>query len=162
MPTTNPRVNVTLSPSTDLLVQRFAAHQRVSKSQVLRELLEAAEPALERAVMLMEAAASASAGLRAKVSGTMQRGQEAAEDAFAVILSRVDRMTRDLVSEAEEVQGKRPGRQEGPRARGEMPAATLAKRETPAASNRGVKSAKGGAHRATKSRVATGRRGSKK
>ena len=44
MPTLNPRINVTLAPSSDSLVQRLATFQGVSKSQVLRELLDAAEP----------------------------------------------------------------------------------------------------------------------
>ena len=46
MPTVNPRINVTLSLSLFGMVDELAKHQRVSKSMVLRELLEASEPAL--------------------------------------------------------------------------------------------------------------------
>ena len=72
MPTVNPRINVTLSPQLDLIVQRMATCQRVSKSQVLRELLEAAEPALQRAVVLMEAAAG--------MAGAMKEGCRQGDD----------------------------------------------------------------------------------
>jgi hypothetical protein len=139
MPTSNPRINVTLSSSLDALVLRMARSQRVSKSQVLRELLEAAEPALQRAVTLMEAATAASAGLKDNLRHQLDRGQDAAEDALAVILSRMDRATRDLVTEAEAIQGKRPARG---RARAEPvgPVAAVPKRKDPPASNRGVKS----------------------
>ena len=142
MPTLNPRINVTLSTSLDQLVQRMAAHTRVSKSQVLRELLEAAEPALQRAVALMDAATAASAEARVGLAHRMDRGIEQAEDAMAVILSRLDRATGDLVSQAEAVRGKRPARRAAGDARSahpadDVPAAT--RRKNPPASNRGVK-----------------------
>jgi hypothetical protein len=142
MPTMNPRINVTLPTSLDQLVGRMAAHTRVSKSQVLRELLEAAEPALQRAVALMDAATVASAEARAGLAHQMGRGVEHAEDAMAVILSRLDRATGDLVSQAEAVRGKRPARGErlAAVAAGRTPRAASAAAENPPASNRGVKS----------------------
>jgi hypothetical protein len=155
MPTTNPRINVTLSPSLDLVVSRMATHQRVSKSQVLRELLEAAEPALQRAVALMDAAKTASTEARAGLARRMDRGIEHAEDAMAVILSRLERAETDLVSQAEAVKGRRPARQPGG-ARSARPGAALVAvvPGNPPASNRGVKSPrkgkKGAPNRATK------------
>ena len=149
MPTVNPRVNVTLSVSLDMLVGQLARSQRVSKSQVLRELLEAAEPALQRAVSLMELAANASAEVRSGLAQHLSRDVENAHDAVAVLLSRVDRGL-DLVGQAEAVRGKRPARQaaapdEGSRLRGErtprLPVETLPHaRKNPPSSNRGVKS----------------------
>ncbi len=148
MPTENPRVNVTLSVSLDSLVGRLALQQRVSKSQVLRELLEAAEPGLQRAVALMDAAQTASREVRSGLAGRLERGLEIAEDTAAMLLSRLDRTTADLVSQAEAVRGKRPARAgaaEGPRLRGERrPGAP-----NPPASNRGVKSTRKGTRRAT-------------
>ncbi len=143
MPTLNPRINVTLPTSLDQLVARMAAHTRVSKSQVLRELLEAAEPALQRAVVLMDAATQASVQARTGLAHHMDRGIEHAEDAMAVILSRLDRATGDLVSQAEAVQGKRPARRLAVDARSAPPpggVTAATKRKDPPASNRGVKS----------------------
>lgn len=134
MPTSNPRINVTLSPSLDGLVTRLAAFQRCSKSSVLRELLETAEPTLARVVVLMEAASKASAGVRVDLARSLERSQDAAEDVLAGALMRIDRLSTDLVSQAEAVQGRRPGRG-GPRhvqAGGPV--------VNPPSSNRGVKS----------------------
>lgn len=147
MPTSNPRINVTLSVSLDALVGRMATHQRVSKSQVLRELLETAEPALQRAVALMDAATTATAEVRTRLRSQMDHGQAVAEDAMAVILARLDRGA-DLVSQAEAVQGKRPARAERAGFGGAGPARSARgvppERKNPPASNRGVKSPRTG------------------
>lgn len=139
MPTTNPRVNVTLSPSLDALVRRLAAHQRASKSQVLRELLEAAEPALQRAVALMDAASKASAEVRSGLARGLEQTVIRAEDEAAVLLSRMDRAAADLVDQAQVVRGRRPARRvaQATPARGSGPAPGAG---NPPASNRGVKS----------------------
>lgn len=136
MPTLNPRINVTLPPSLDALVARMATHQRVSKSQVLRELLEAAEPALQRAVTLMDAARAASTEARAGLARRLDKGIDDAEDTMAVLLSRLDRAQADLVSQAEAVQGRRPARRKAQRA---APAVAA---NDPPTSNRGVRSPK--------------------
>jgi hypothetical protein len=110
MPTTNPRINVTLSPSLDLLVSRLATLERVSKSMVLRELLEAAEPSLVHAVALMEAAQGASAKARQAMVQDMQSGIKAAEGVSELMLRNLTQTTRDMVSEAQAVRGRRPAR----------------------------------------------------
>ena len=156
MPTINPRVNVTLSPSLDRLVQRMASHQRVSKSQVLRELLEAAEPALQRAVTLMDAAEKAGAAVRSSLARGLEKAQDSIEDAAAIALYRMDSATSDLVAEAEKVRGRRSGG----RRRTSLPPGASPKggpasgvvgvpgaggaAQNPPASNRGVKSRKQG------------------
>lgn len=151
MPTNNPRVNVTLSPSTDALVRRLASFQRVSKSQVLRELLEAAEPALQRAATLMEAAAGAHGAVVDRMRSQLDTAMAKAEHTLAGLLEGQDAMAADLVSQAEAVRGRRPAparsalahAQHGPgRGRGGV--------GNPPASNRGVKSPKTGKARATK------------
>lgn len=141
MPTLNPRVNVTLSISLDMLVAQLASLQRVSKSQVLRELLEAAEPYLQRAVALMEIASTASVEARTGLAHKLGRDLDTAQDSVALLLARVDRGI-DLVSQAEAVRGKRPARvaakRGAPPSRGERSGVTVAK--NPPASYRGVKS----------------------
>ena len=108
MPTLNPRTNVTLSPSLDLLLTRMARHQKSSKSQVLRELLEAAEPALQRAVTLMDAASRASAGVKSGLAKSLNQAQDVIEHELEAMLTQMDGAT-DLVSQAEGIRGrKRP------------------------------------------------------
>ena len=144
MPTTNPRVNVTLSPSLDSLVARLASIERVSKSMVLRELLEAAEPSLLSAVALMEAAKGASVEARKRVARDMQSTVDAAKGVNYLAQSVAANSTRDIVAEAEAIRGRRPprraraagapGRRSGT---GESKSKAL---KDPPISNRGVKS----------------------
>jgi hypothetical protein len=147
MPTLNPRINVTLSPSLDSLVSRLAGLERVSKSMVLRELLEAAEPSLVHAVALMEAAQGAGAKARKNLVRDLESGIKAAEGTSELMLQNMAFQTRDLVTVAQEVKGRRPargGRLAPPltapvsRSAGRSRSGVLASR--PPLSNRGVKS----------------------
>lgn len=142
MPTANPRVNVTLSPSTDALVIRLASLQRVSKSQVLRELLEAAEPALQRAAALMEAASGAQRAVLDELAQSLDRAQNKAEAALARTLLDSDRITADLVTQAEAVRGRRPARDTRSVSRAGRGGGGAQAAPNPPASNRGVKSRK--------------------
>ena len=151
MPTLNPRINVTLSPSSDTLVQRLSSLQGVSKAQVLRELLEAAEPALHRAVALMEAASGAQRAVLDGLSASLEKAQARAEVAYRRTLSEADSMTADLVSQAQAVRGRNPARAAFParvtRSAARAGGAGVGARAgapNPPASNRGVKSTKSG------------------
>lgn len=135
MPTSNPRVQVTLSPSLDALVVALAKHQRLSKSQVLRELLETAEPVLRRTVALMEAASTATTEMRSAFQRSLEGTESKAQRASADLLSRLDSARADLVAMAEEVRGRRPARNAS-----RMPPAGAKRRLDPPPSNRGVKS----------------------
>lgn len=141
MPTLNPRVNVTLSPSLDALVSQLARLERVSKSQVLRELLEAAEPALQRAVALMDAASKASKEVRAELARSLDQAQDGLEADLSVRLASLDAASTDLVALAETVTGRRPARKPLRLAPG------AGKAQDPPPSNRGVKSRKTGGKR---------------
>lgn len=144
MTTLNPRVNVTLSPSLDSLVCQLATYERISKSMVLRELLEAAEPALRQAVALMEAAKGASVNARKTLAQDLDQNIRDAEQIAAGQLEILATHTRDLVDHAQSVRGRRPSRAKPPAAGkvvGHERAKTVAKRrKDPPASNRGVKS----------------------
>lgn len=143
MPTVNPRVNVTLSPSLDSLVTRLAAFERVSKSMVLRELLEAAEPSLRSAVALMEAAKGASVKARTELVRDLEHGVQAAKSVQHLALSVAANHTRDMVSEAEAIRGRRPPRATRSVAPGGAAPggkSSITRRKDPPPSNRGVKS----------------------
>jgi hypothetical protein len=144
MTTLNPRVNVTLSPSLDSLVCQLATYERISKSMVLRELLEAAEPALRQAVALMEAAKGASVNARKTLAQDLDQNIRDAEQIAAGQLEILANHTRDLVDHAQSVRGRRPSRATPPaagKAVGHARAKTVAKkRKDPPTSNRGVKS----------------------
>lgn len=137
MPTANPRINVTIPPSLDATVSRLSALTRTSKSQVLRELLEAAEPALQRAVTLMEAAQTAAAAVKHSLARDLDAAQTQAEREAASILAKLDGAAADLVAQAEAVRERRPRSASRARAAAPHPVATP---QDPPASNRGVKS----------------------
>jgi hypothetical protein len=135
MPTVNPRINVTLSPSLDSLVSRLAALERVSKSMVLRELLETAEPSLSQAVALMEAAKGASVKARQNLATDLQSSIKAAEGTSALVLQNLAYAQRDLVDEAQAIKGRRPQRVQAVRPTAAPPA--KAARSAQAAGTRG-------------------------
>lgn len=101
MPTLNSRVNVTLSPSLFRLVSRLAEYQNGSKSQVLRELLEAAEPALQRAVTLMASASKASAQVKTGLASALDMSMDTLEGNLERELATIDQYGPDLVDLAE-------------------------------------------------------------
>lgn len=133
MPAINPRVQVTLSPSLYELCSAMARAQRVSRSQVLRELLEAAEPALQRVVALMRAAERAKGAVKAGFGEQMLRSQRVLEGELEKQLALVTGVETDLVTLAERIEGRRPARAAEPHTAGGAP-------RNPPASNRGVKS----------------------
>lgn len=157
MPTLNPRVNVTLSPSLDVLVGQLASYERISKSMVLRELLEAAEPALRQAVALMEAAKGASSEARKKLADSLDSGIKEAENTSKQMLQTLASHTQDLVGEAEAIRGRRPPRAKpkaaaGPRRLSAVQAIKASSgTEGLPISNRGVKTPK--QHKKTKTGV---------
>lgn len=144
MPTLNPRVNVTLSPSLDALVTELSGLERVSKSMVLRELLEACEPSLRHAVALMKAAQGASAKAREKIAIDMEQTVKASQALSHLAFELAASNTRDMVAEAEAIRGRRPARGGGVAtpSGGTTVSAAVARKHVPRppSSNRGVKS----------------------
>lgn len=148
MPTINPRINVTLSPSLYALVGRMAAAQRASRSQVLRELLEAAEPALQRAATLMETATTVAGRLKDELRQSLDKAQDQAEADLQRTMGAMDSLTQDLVTLAETVQSRRPARVDRRASDGPLGLAGSGRprgakgpgAQDPPASNRGVKS----------------------
>lgn len=55
MPTTNPRINLTLRPGLAGTIRRLAELQGTSMSRTIVQLLEVTEPALQRTAMAIEA-----------------------------------------------------------------------------------------------------------
>ena len=153
MPTINPRINVTLSPSLYAMVGELAKHQRVSRSMVLRELLEASEPALSQVVVMLRAAADMGEAARERLQQDMGETITSMENKAEQALALAAGITSDLVAQAEAIRGRRPARQPArKRSAGGLPgrssAAAVDHQRTgrPPSSNRGVKSS----HTATK------------
>lgn len=147
MPTVNPRINVTLSPSLYNMVEELAKHQRVSRSMVLRELLEASEPALAQVVAMLKAAENMTEAAKERMRKDMDQTITSLENKAEQALALAAGITSDLVSQAEAIRGRRPRRQVArKRSAGDLEAgnqAPVEKRQIairPPSSNRGVKS----------------------
>lgn len=147
MPTLNPRINVTLSPSLYAMVGELAKHQRVSRSMVLRELLEASEPALSQVVAMLKAAADMGDAARQRLQQDMGETITNLESKSQHALALAAGVTADLVAQAEAIRGRRPARQPArKRSAGGLPGRSSAavvdhqRPGRPPSSNRGVKS----------------------
>lgn len=147
MPTANPRINVTLSPSLYNMVEELAKHQRVSRSMILRELLEASEPALAQVVAMLKAAEDMTDAAKKRMQKDMSQTLASLESKAEQALALAAGVTSDLVSQAEAIRGRRPRRQVArKRSAGDLAAGNPAPVEPeqiairPPSSNRGVKS----------------------
>jgi hypothetical protein len=139
MPTKNPRVIVTLSHVMDATITRLSALERVSKSQLIREMLEAAEPTLVKTVAIMEAALKARSDSRKEFAENLEQSQSRIEGELDAVVQALSFHSRDLVSEAQAVRGRRPAARSASTSHRAAPS-----RQDPPPSNRGVKSPRKG------------------
>ncbi len=109
MPSKNPRLSVVLTPALASTLASLSHETGDSASSLVRGFLEQAEPALARMLELVRAAKSAKGQIGAGVAGAMDRLVDDLEDVMAVADSRVGRISRDLVSQAQAVEGRRRG-----------------------------------------------------
>lgn len=98
MPTTKPRVQVTLEPETHAVIDRFASLQNRSRGAVIAELLDSIAPSLTRTVALLEAAMAAPEsikdGLRGVVEGIQDELVNVSGDAskqLDILLDQIDK-----------------------------------------------------------------------
>lgn len=103
MPAKSPRISVTLKPSTYAVLQRLASLSKQSQSAIVGELVEVTEPILERSCRVLEAAATASAEVKARVRTTMEQAEQVLDRQLGLMLADVDHRTADLVDGLEAV-----------------------------------------------------------
>ena len=143
MPTVNPRINVTLSPSLYGMVSDLAKQQRISKSMVLRELLEASEPALSQVVAMLRAADDMNDAAIQRLKQDLGQTIESVEKKLDSAMELAAGVTADLVAQAESIRGRRPGVGKRSAARSRAPASVPSSSthgaKRPPSSNGGVK-----------------------
>ena len=138
MPTSNPRITITLPPATHAQLRRLSELTGNSQSALVADLLETSAPIFERTIRVLEAANDAKVELRGKLAADLASAQERLEKQLGLVLETVDEgALAPLLKEAEAV--KRRARRA--RASGSAAAAPTRKPEvsTPP-SNRGVRS----------------------
>ena len=114
MPTTKPRLQVTLRPNTYLLLQRLAKLRKTSMAAIVSEFVEEVAPVLQRVAAVMEKAAEAQnwktqwrkdmEAMQDELEGTAQLGLEFLErTASGVARSATSAATPGVVTRGSDV-----------------------------------------------------------
>jgi sensor domain CHASE-containing protein len=149
MPTTNPRITITLPPALHAQLRRISELTGNSQSALVSSLLETNTEVFARLITVLEAAEDVKEEMRTKVAEDMKAAQGKLEAQMGLSLDLVDAVTGDLVREAEEVRRRRARRSaQAPSAR-RSGAKSVA--PTPM-SNRGVRSGGKTAKKSTRTR----------
>jgi hypothetical protein len=137
MPTHNPRLTVTLKPSTYAQIKEVSRLTGSSLSALIAEILEGSEPVFDRLIQVLLAAQQAKQQVRSKVVSDMEEAQGRIENQLGLALETLDGFTGDLLNGAETV--KRRARRAAPGDAQAAQDAARRERRTPL-SNRGVRS----------------------
>jgi hypothetical protein len=103
MPATNPRLTITLKPSTAAVLRTLSELTRNSQSSLIAELLEANEETLSRLVKVLQAAHIAKNALTEEMATGLQQAQGKLEKQFGLSLEILDEATSPLLKEAEAI-----------------------------------------------------------
>lgn len=134
MPTSNPRITITLTPSTHSLLRELSSLTGNSMSSTVGELLSGNEPVFERIVTVLRAAKTVQEEGKASMVEALNKAQARIETQLGLALEAMDDGARPILDKAEEV--SRRGRKGAPRAGMVSARASV---PTPI-SNRGVRS----------------------
>jgi hypothetical protein len=165
MPTPNPRITITLTPSSHAVMKSLSDLSGNSMSSMVAEIITMNEPVFARMVKVLQAAKTVQASSKESMMAALNDAQTKIEQQLGLALDAMDDGFRPVLDDAEEV--RRRGR------KGSPPAGKAAAREgvpTPI-SNRGVRSVRTtskviassvGEKRGLPAKVAAKRRGVKK
>lgn len=134
MPAINPRLTITLKPSTAACLRSLSELTGDSQSALIASLLEANEQTLTRLVTVLTAANQAKEAINDELAQSLGKAQAKIERQLGLALDSFDVATKPLLEEAERVSRRRaksPGRLARPGSSNGSP--------TPM-SNRGVRS----------------------
>jgi predicted DNA-binding protein len=143
MPTTNPRITITLRPELHAILQRLSNATGNSQSAIVADLLEASTGVFERMIHTLEAAERMRAqglAMPAEMQGSLQSAQARIEEQLGLLAEDFPEGCVSLLDQAEFVQRRsRKGGRGEDSARGGAPRSSgpLVGLSTPL-SNRGV------------------------
>lgn len=103
MPTLNPRVTVTLTPTSAAVLRELSQLAGNSQSAIVAELLESSLPVLERVVLALRAASTIQASAKVEIAAGLERAQSKLEDQLGLMLGDMDETMRPLLEQAEKV-----------------------------------------------------------
>jgi hypothetical protein len=150
MPAINPRLTITLKPTTAAQLRRLSELTGNSQSALIAELLEGSEQVFERLITLLQAATDAKATLTDQMVAELEQTQSKLEGQMGLALDTWDAGAKPLLDAAEAI--VRRGRRRGRGGDAQRPAAVSATAPTPP-SNRGVRSDPKTAKKPTRTRT---------
>lgn len=137
MPTANPRLTVTLKPSTFAQLREVSRLTGNSQSALIGDILEQAEPVFSRLIQVLSAAEFAKQELRDRTASDLERAQARLEKQMGLVLGEFNDITGDLLADAEQVRRRARRAPPAPASAGAVGVRRAA--PTPP-SNRGVRS----------------------
>lgn len=155
MPTQNPRLTITLKPSLDAAIRRLSELTGQSKSSLIGELLEQAQPVLERMGTIIAAAQTATQEAKERMAANLDEAQSKLEVHLGLVQDLFEEHTADLIGDIEQVgrrkaKGATGGRTDGRAA----PARPPARSPSSVAPSRGSRPPRltGGSHPSTQAK----------
>jgi len=103
MPTLNPRLTVTLKPSTFAQLREVSRLTGNSQSALIGDILEQAEPVFSRLIQVLSAAEQAKQELKSKAAADLEGAQARLEAQMGLMLGEFDSVTGSLLQEVEAV-----------------------------------------------------------
>ena len=112
MPTPNPRITITLTPSSHAVMKSLSDLSGNSMSSMVAEIITMNEPVFARMVKVLQAAKSVQASSKESMMAALNDAQTKIEKQLGLALDAMDDGFRPVLDDAEEVR-RRGGR--GPR-----------------------------------------------
>jgi hypothetical protein len=107
MPASNPRLTITLKPSTAATLRRLSELTGNSQSALISELLDVNEAALSRLVTVLQAATDAKLAINEEMASGLHLAQQQLEQQLGLSLEVFDTATAPILDEAERVVRRR-------------------------------------------------------
>jgi hypothetical protein len=108
MPTTNPRLTITLTPAVAAVLRELSGLAGNSQSAIVGELLETSLPVFERVVQAMRAAVTIRDSAKAEIADGLERAQAKLEAQLPLVMGHMDAAFLPLLEEAEKVTRRGP------------------------------------------------------
>ena len=112
MPTKNPRLTMTLTPTTAAQLRRLSELTGSSQASLISELLEGQEMVFDRVIQALEAAALVKEEMKSSLREDLDRSQQVIEAQLGLVLESLDNASAPLLKEAEKIR-RRKGRETG-------------------------------------------------
>ena len=103
MPTKNPRLTLTLTPTTAAQLRRLSELTGNSQASLISELLEGQELVFARVIQALEAAKLVKEEMKSSLRADLDRSQQVIEAQLGLVLESLDNASAPLLKEAEKI-----------------------------------------------------------